>query len=280
MFSDRITTVSPTYAFEIQGPEFGCGLEGLLRHRSARLSGILNGIDDASWNPATDPYLPVHFSLENPSPRKQLKAELQRSFGLPESDETPLFAWVGRLVEQKGIDLLIECLPRLMALPLQIAVLGSGDSRFEETLQYWGKLFPDQLAIRLGYDEARARLVEAGTDLFLMPSRFEPCGLNQMYSQRYGAIPLVRRAGGLADTVVNASTETLSQKTATGIVFEEATVSALFEAIERALALFERKEDWTQVQQTGMAKNFSWDGSARAYEHLYTLAEADRSLLR
>ena len=276
VFADRISTVSPTYAREIQGPEFGCGLEGLLTHRAEKLSGILNGIDMADWNPASDPYLPVHFDREHLPQRQEAKALLQTAFGLPIAAKTPLLAWVGRLVEQKGIDLLVDLLPRLMALPLQIVLIGSGDSRFEQSLQHWTKLFPDKFALRLGYDEARARLVEAGTDLFLMPSRFEPCGLNQMYSQRYGAIPLVRRAGGLADTVVDADAVALKEGTATGLLFKEATPEALYDAIERALALYQKPSVWRAIQKSGMARDFSWALSAQQYVELYAEADHDR----
>ncbi len=276
VFSDRISTVSPTYAEEIQGQEFGCGLEGLLSHRKNRLSGILNGIDMDAWNPAQDPYLPIHFDIRSLKKRQNLKAELQKNFSLPVNPDIPLLAWVGRLVEQKGTDLLLEIMPRLMSLPLQIAMIGSGDTRYEQSLQHWGKLFPDRFAIRLGYDEAGARLVEAGTDLFLMPSRFEPCGLNQLYSQRYGAIPLVRRAGGLADTVVNTTPETLKAGTATGIVFDETTPDAFFEAVEHALALYAKPAAWRKVQKTGMEKDFSWEISARQYVDLYDQAQLDR----
>lgn len=276
VFADRITTVSPTYAREIQGPEFGCGLDGLLRERTDRLSGILNGIDVDVWNPVTDPHLPVHFDRDGIGQRASLKSELQQSFGLPVEPGVPILAWVGRLVEQKGIDLLLDIMPRLMAMPLQIALIGSGDKRFEQSLLHWSKLFPDRLAVRLGYDEASARLIEGGTDVFLMPSRFEPCGLNQMYSQRYGAIPLVRRAGGLADTVVDARPETIADGLATGFVFDAATADALFEAIERALALYAQPDDWRKIQRNGMAKDFSWDKSAREYAALYDLAWQDR----
>ena len=278
VFSDRITTVSPTYSREIQGKEFGCGLEGLLTQRSHRLSGILNGIDMEVWNPASDPYLPVHFDDQSLPQRRLLKAELQRQFGLPSAPELPILAWVGRLVEQKGTDLLLEIMPRLMALPLQIALIGSGDIRCEQALQHWSQLFPDRFAIRLGYDEALARLVEAGTDIFLMPSRFEPCGLNQLYSQRYGAIPLVRRVGGLADTVMDATPENLDAGTATGIVFDEATPDALFGAIERGLDLYRDTAHWQQMQITGMQKDFSWETSAHQYLALYEQAEEDRKL--
>jgi starch synthase len=275
-FADRITTVSPTYAEEIQGQEFGCGLEGLLSHRKERLSGILNGIDAESWNPATDPYLTIHFDRDSLAKRVKIKAMVQQNFSLPVSPETPLLAWVGRLVQQKGTDLLLDIMPNLMSMPLQMAMIGSGESRYEKSLRQWSKLFPERFAIRFGYDEGRAHLVEAGADIFLMPSRFEPCGLNQMYSQRYGTVPLVRQAGGLADTVVDATPEALANGTATGIVFAEATPDALLEAIERAMALHQDRAAWEQMQRTGMGKDFSWETSARQYVDLYELAMEDR----
>jgi starch synthase len=274
-FADRITTVSPTYAAEIQGKEFGCGLEGLLSQRKDRLCGILNGIDAESWNPATDPYLPIHFDGESIGKRLEIKATLQQHFGLPVNPDVPLLAWVGRLVQQKGTDLLLDIMPNLMNMPLQISMIGSGEARYEKSLLQWSKLFPERFAIRFGYDEGRAHLVEAGADIFLMPSRFEPCGLNQMYSQRYGTVPLVRRVGGLADTVVDATPESLADGTATGIVFDEATPDALLEAIERGIALLQDRAAWEQMQKTGMGKDFSWETSARQYEELYEVALQD-----
>lgn len=276
VFSDRINTVSPTYAREIQGKEFGCGLDGVLSHRRDRLCGILNGIDTEAWNPATDPHLPTHFDADHIEKRSALKRTLQERFGLQQDPAIPLLAGVGRLVEQKGIDLLIELLPWLAEKNLQIALIGTGNRRYEQTLQQWSRLFPGRIAIYIGYDEARAHLVEAGADIFLMPSRFEPCGLNQMYSQRYGAVPLVRRVGGLADTVQDATPVTLAQGTATGIVFEDATPEALLEAIERALGLYEETLVWRGIQTAGMGKDFSWETSARHYVDLYNLALQDR----
>lgn len=275
VFSDRISTVSPTYAREIQEKADGCGLEGLLSHRSDRLSGILNGIDTDAWNPATDPLISPHFDLNRLKERAKAKAHLQEISGLPQGASTPVLVWVGRLVEQKGIDFLLESLPKLMALPLQIILIGTGDVRYEKTLQDWQHLFPERLSVYLGYDEARAHQAEAGADLFLMPSRFEPCGLNQMYSQRYGAVPLVRRAGGLADTVIDATPETIAAGTATGIVFDEASSGAFFEAIERALALFGQPKRWQSIQKNGMQKDFAWETSARQYLDLYDAAEGD-----
>lgn len=277
VFADRISTVSPTYAEEIQDEEFGCGLQGLLRHRRERLSGILNGIDAEAWNPATDPLIPANYNVQTLDQRREDKAALQRSFGLAQDDDTPVLAWVGRLVQQKGIDLVIDLLPRLMQLPLQMVFVGSGEARYEQTLLQWARLYPDRVAIKLGYDEAGAHLIEAGTDLFLMPSRFEPCGLNQMYSQRYGAVPLVRRVGGLADTVADASPANLDQGTATGIVFREATDDAVYTAITRGLELHRNRSLWRQVQQAGMSKDFSWESSAQRYLDLYELALRDRA---
>jgi starch synthase len=275
VFADRISTVSPTYAREIQEKADGCGLEGLLTFRKDRLSGIINGIDTEAWNPATDPLIEPHFDLKTLKNRKQLKAQLQRVSELPVEAETPLLAWVGRLVEQKGIDFLLESLPRLMALPLQIVLIGTGDARFEKALKDWQHLFPERLSVFLGYNEARAHLAEAGADLFLMPSRFEPCGLNQMYSQRYGALPLVRRAGGLADTVVDTTPAALENGTATGIVFDDPTPDAFFAAIERALSLYAQKTVWQSIQKNGLKKDFSWETSAAQYLDLYAAAEID-----
>lgn len=279
IFADRISTVSPTYAIEIQGQEFGCGLEGLLSQRQERLCGIINGIDAESWNPATDPYLPIHFDVDSIDKRRGIKTALQHHFGLPENPDVPLFAWVGRLVQQKGTDLLLDIMPDLMDMPLQISMIGSGEARYERSLKQWSKLFPERFAIRFGYDEGRAHLAEAGADIFLMPSRFEPCGLNQMYSQRYGTIPLVRRAGGLADTVVDANPATLADGTATGIVFDAANPDDLLHAIGRAMDLYRQHEVWERMQKTGMSKDFSWETSARRYVELYELALRDRPAL-
>lgn len=275
VFSDRISTVSPTYAREIQEKADGCGLDGLLAHRSERLSGILNGIDTEAWNPASDPLIEPRFDLKNLKKRAQAKANLQDISGLPVNASLPVLTWVGRLVEQKGIDFLLESLPKLMALPLQIILIGTGDARYEKTLRDWQHLFPERLSVYLGYDEARAHQAEAGADLFLMPSRFEPCGLNQMYSQRYGAVPLVRRAGGLADTVVDASDDALDAGTATGIVFDEATSDVFFAAVKRALELYEQKHLWQSIQKNGMQKDFAWETSARQYLDLYDAALGD-----
>ena len=277
VYADRINTVSPTYAEEIKGEEFGCGMDGLLRQRSERLTGILNGIDTNAWDPKTDKLIPQRFGVSTLNNKAVNKSILRRQFNLKE-DDSAVIAMVGRMVQQKGIDLVIDILPELVRLPIQLVILGSGDRRYEQTFKQWAKLYPDSIGLNIGYDEGLSHLIEAGADIFLMPSRFEPCGLNQMYSQRYGTIPIVRKIGGLADTVDDISATNLSMGTASGIVFEDASDEALLSSVERALGLFQNKTQWKKLQSAGMKKDFSWDTSARKYEQLYELAEADREL--
>ena len=268
-YADRITTVSPTYAREIQTAEFGYGLEGLLSHRNDVLIGIINGIDADQWNPETDPNISKRYNISTLNKKQLNKLALQNKVSLPVDNKIPVFALISRLVEQKGIDLLLECLPEMLTLPLQFVLLGSGEKRFEQQLSLFAQSYPDKIAITIGYDEALAHLLEAGADIFLMPSRFEPCGLNQLYSQRYGAVPLVRRTGGLADTVIDALPETLDNKTATGFVFNEATSGTLMETIKRALIVYSQPETWKQLQTSGMQKDYSWNKSAKEYNALY-----------
>lgn len=268
-YADHITTVSPTYALEIQTPEFGYGLEGLLQYRQHCLSGIINGIDSEIWNPATDTTIEQVFDANHLAGKQINKAALQARMGLPVNAKTPLFALIGRLVEQKGIDLIMSCLPEMVKMPLQFALLGSGDKQIEQQLQTLAKAHPDKIAISIGYNEQLAHQIEAGADIFLMPSRFEPCGLNQMYSQRYGTIPIVRHTGGLADTVSDALPHTLLDGSASGVVFNDANPSALMEAIKRSLLLFENPATWQQLQINGMNKDFSWQLSANQYLKLY-----------
>ncbi len=267
-FADRINTVSPTYAEEIRTPEFGCGLEGLLTHRAGQLSGILNGVEYEAWNPETDRLIPARFSSTDPSGKADNKRALQAHFGLEERVELPMLGMVGRLVEQKGVDLVLAILDRLMDMPLQLVILGTGQHKLEVALRGAAKNYP-HLGVEIGYDEKLAHLIEAGSDLFIMPSRFEPCGLNQMYSLRYGTLPVVRRTGGLADTVVDADARALADGRATGFVFDEATPAALLEAIERALALHGDAAGWRRVMTTAMRQDFSWDLSAGSYLSLY-----------
>lgn len=268
-YSDRITTVSPTYALEIQTPAFGYGLEGLLAHRSDYLVGIINGIDTNEWNPETDPHISQHYNVHSLHDKQHNKSELQRRVNLPVNDHVPLFGLISRLVEQKGIDMIIECLPDMVELPMQLVLLGNGDKVFEQRLQNLARLYPDKIVIMIDYNESLAHLIEAGADVFLMPSRFEPCGLNQMYSQRYGTIPIVRKTGGLADTVVDTLPESLVNHSATGIMFKEAHAGALLEAIKRAMLLYSNHDIWQQMQTNAMHRDFSWRSSAEQYLALY-----------
>ncbi len=268
-FADRITTVSATYANEIQTPEFGYGLEGLLSHKHNILSGILNGMDLEQWDPASDPYIASNYTAKTVRQKSLNKTALQEKMSLPADENVPVFGLISRLVEQKGIDLVLACLTYMVKLPLQFVLLGSGDKSIELKVQNFAHLYPEKVAVTIGYDEMLAHQIEAGADIFLMPSRFEPCGLNQMYSQRYGTIPIVRRTGGLADTIEDALPHTIADGTATGISFNDASPGALLEAIKRALVLYENKQCWKKIQQNAMKKDFSWENSANQYLALY-----------
>ena len=276
-FSDRVNTVSPTYAKEIQTAEFGYGLAGLLTHRSDRLCGILNGIDMQEWDPATDPMIEQTYSIETLADKQSNKSALQKHFNLPQNENVLLLGMVARLVYQKGLDLLLDNIATILSLPVQIVILGSGDSKLESRLKQWAVKYPDKMQIQIGYDEGLSHLVEAGSDAFLMPSRFEPCGLNQLYSLRYGTIPIVRNTGGLADTVIHASRENLDKNTATGIIFHEAQGSTLFEAINLASLLFQDHTTWQKLMVNGMQQEFSWQESAKHYLDLYSQAIEDRN---
>lgn len=276
VYADVVTTVSPTYAAEICTPAFGCGLDGLLRSRQHKLHGILNGIDTAIWNPSTDAHLPAHYSAERilPGKRRNKQALLERF--LPHADDAamqaPLLGLVGRLIEQKGIDWVLAAIPVLLAeTDVRIVLLGSGQAVYEKKFARLAKQHPDRLFVEIGYDEPLAHLIEAGADLFLMPSRFEPCGLNQMYSLRYGTPPVVFRTGGLADTVVDADAATLDDASATGFVFDTPDVAAFLAAIRRALDLYRQPKQWRRLQQAGMRQSFDWSGSAGYYLALYSL---------
>jgi starch synthase len=277
IFADWLTTVSPTYASEIRTPEFGCGLEGLLEHRKDTLTGILNGVDYAVWNPGKDMNIPVQYNKRSLFHKAENKRALQEEFSLTVGASTPLFAIISRLVEQKGIDLVLEILPDLMKRGAQFVVLGSGDSALEAGLRMARKQYPEQVGLHIGYNEQLAHRIEAGADIFLMPSRFEPCGLNQIYSQRYGTVPVVRSTGGLADTVVDTTGESLAGKTATGFSFRAATPEALWSAVQRALDCFSRTEQWQQIMVTGMQQDFSWKQSARQYIDLYKRIQTGNS---
>lgn len=268
-----LTTVSPTYRQEIQTQEFGCGLEGVLHVRSDDLIGILNGIDPEEWGPQADPHLAAHYALDALAGKSVCKLALQKSQKLAERHDL-LIGMIQRLAEQKGIDIFAQALEELMKLPLQVVILGTGDPKYHEQLGAFAKQFPGRLALNLKFDNALAHQIEAGADAFLMPSRFEPCGLNQMYSMRYGTVPIVKRVGGLADTVVDVNPTTSAQQTATGFVFEEHSTRALVEAVTRAVTAFRDHALWTGLMRAGMRQDFSWNRSAREYVHAYERALA------
>tara|TARA_R110001599_G_scaffold353881_1_gene602071 strand:- start:56138 stop:57583 length:1446 start_codon:yes stop_codon:yes gene_type:complete len=269
VYADYITTVSPTYAREICEPPGGMGLEGLLCQRREQLVGILNGIDNTVWNPATDPYLERCYGAETLADKALNKRSLQAALGLELREDCPLVGIVGRLVEQKGLELILPVLNEILASPVQIAVLGTGDPVYERALKAVAAANPGNMAVVLAYDESLAHKIEAGADIFLMPSLFEPCGLNQLYSLRYGTLPLVRQVGGLADTVVDCSAQTLAAGTATGFVFQRLEPSELLACLSRATSLWYDKEAWRQLQLTAMDQDFSWQKSAQRYQELY-----------
>ncbi|MFQ5992000.1 MAG: glycogen synthase GlgA [Nitrospiraceae bacterium] len=268
VFADWLSTVSPTYSREIQAPEHGCGLDGVLRERQDRLVGIVNGVDVETWNPATDPFLPSRYSVSDLAGKRACKTALQRELDLPEQD-VPLIGLVSRLAQQKGLDLVAECLPDLMALDLQIVLLGTGDPLLEAWFQSLRDQFPQRIGLRLAFDEGLAHRIEAGSDIFVMPSRYEPCGLNQLYSLRYGTIPVVRRTGGLADTVTPYSPQTIRAGNATGFRFGEATAEDLLTSLLLALRVYTDREPWQSMMQAGMRTEMSWTKPGEAYAGLY-----------
>jgi starch synthase len=266
-YADKITTVSPRYAKEIQSsPDLGCGLEGVLKERSADLTGILNGVDYTVWSPSRDHYLPYSYHINNLSGKRMNRVELLGEAKLPIREKTPLIGIVSRMVDQKGFDLLAEAADRLFELNIQMIVVGTGDEKYHRLFTELERKYPDKLRVYLTFDEALAHRVEAGTDVFLMPSRFEPCGLNQMYSLKYGTVPIVRKVGGLADTVVDYNPVTGE---GTGFVFEDYTPDALLAAVRRAVELYARKRAWTKLMKAGMRQDFSWEKSARQYSQLF-----------
>jgi starch synthase len=268
--ADAISTVSPTYAREILTPEFGVGMDGVLRQRSDALHGIQNGIDEETWNPATDGHLARRYGRDDLADGKRAnRRALERRLGLAQEDASLLAAFVGRLTHQKGVDLLLERAAGIVRPGLQFALLGAGDRALEAAFADLAAKHPGRVAVALGYDESLAHLMEAAADVFLMPSRFEPCGLNQMYSQRYGTIPVVRRTGGLADTVIDATAATLADGSATGICFEHADAAAVGWALGRAMELWQQPAAWASLQQNGMRRDFSWAATADRYVDLY-----------
>ena len=268
-FARRITTVSPTYAREIATPEFGFGLDGVVRGRGADVSGVLNGVDGAIWNPATDSSLAQRYSAQEPAGKARCKEALQRELGLPGRAEAMLFGAVSRLTSQKGLDLMLAVLPGLIKRGGQFVLQGAGEPVLEAAFLAAAKAHPGQVAVRIGYDEAFAHRLIAGSDAIVVPSRFEPCGLTQLYGLRYGTLPVVRRVGGLADTVVDAGDGLVANELATGFAFDAATPLALDAALQRAAAAFARQPQWQSLMQRAMAQDFSWQGAAAKYLDLY-----------
>ncbi len=263
--SDAITTVSKSYAREIQTPEFGSGLDDVLRARGDALTGILNGVDYTQWDPATDPHIAAHYSAENLEGKRACKADLLAEFGLPQNLERPLIGIVSRFAGQKGFDLLEEVSSELLAEDVALVALGTGEPRYEQLFRDLAGANPEKAGVRVAYDNALAHKIEAGADMFLMPSRYEPCGLNQIFSLRYGTVPIVRATGGLDDTI----------EEDTGFKFREYSGGALFEAVSNALAAYGNRTRWTAMMLAGMRKDFSWNASAAEYSALYRRLAAE-----
>jgi len=266
--ADAITTVSPTYAGEIRSPEFGMGLEGVVLARSNRVHGILNGIDPGEWNPASDPHLAAQYRPGQIAARRRNKRALEKEFGL-DQDDGPLLIVVSRLTWQKGMDVLLEVLDHLVGIGGRLALLGSGDAAMEAALHAAAARHPGRIGVRIGYDEGLSHRMQGGGDAILVPSRFEPCGLTQLYGLAYGCVPIVSRTGGLADTVIDANPAALAAGVATGIQTNAVTYAALAMAISRACELYRRPAEWRRLQANGMKADFTWAASGAAYAALY-----------
>ncbi len=268
-YADHITTVSPSYADEIQTDALGFGLQGLLASRRKILTGILNGIDTDEWNPAADHSLAQPYDARDLRGKSANKLELQRRMGLHIDPKVPLFGLVSRFTHQKGLDIVLEIAPQLIVLPAQIALLGSGDGGMQRMALELTHRHSGQISAYVGFDESLSHQIEAGADIFLMPSRFEPCGMNQMYSQRYGTPPVVHATGGLIDTVVDCSEATLASGAASGFIFGKMDADGLMDAVRRAVAAYYDKNTWQKLQLNGMSRDFSWGRSAAAYRDIY-----------
>lgn len=271
-YADKITTVSPSYAREILEPEYGNSLDGLLKYRSDDLSGIINGIDEKQWNPGTDKFIKQKYNRRSLEKKPVNKTDLQNELDLPNNSSVPLIGMISRLVEQKGLDIILDNIETLVTMPCQIIILGTGESHYEIQLAEWAHKYPDNLKVIIGYNESLAHRIEAACDMYLMPSTFEPCGLNQLYSLRYGTLPIVTPVGGLADTVTDASETNISTNLANGFVLEENTASALLIALQRALATYQKPDIWRQLQVNAMSGDFSWQTSAEHYINVYEQA--------
>ncbi|HTA40864.1 MAG TPA: glycogen synthase GlgA [Bryobacteraceae bacterium] len=275
LWADRLNTVSPKYAEEIQTPEFGFALDGLLQDRRDSLSGILNGVDYGQWNPETDPLVPAKYSATDLSGKRICKAALLREMGLPEKAiDRPLLGVISRFTAQKGFDLIAEAARDLFSGDVYLVALGSGEAKWEAIFRDLQAEFPERVAVRFGYDDRLAHSIEAGADIFLMPSRYEPCGLNQIYSLRYGTVPVVRATGGLDDTIT-----AFPASTATGFKFVDYNGEALLDAVRQACALWENDTAWRQMMVRGMKKDFSWTASANQYSTLYAELASSASLV-
>jgi starch synthase len=275
VFADLINTVSNKYSQEIQTEEFGAGLEAILSDRSADLHGILNGVDYRNWDPATDKLIPANYSPQDLSGKAECKAELQKINDLPQKPDIPLVGIVSRLADQKGFDILGEAMEEIMKLDMQLVVLGTGQKKYHDLFAGIGKKYSDRTGISIKYDNQIAHMIEAGSDMFLMPSRYEPCGLNQMYSLKYGTVPVVRATGGLADTITDCTDKTLKNGTANGFSFSEYSAADLLKTLKRAVNTYTKKPKvWKKLVDTGMAQDFSWNRSAREYVGLYEKAIA------
>lgn len=277
VYADRINTVSPTYAEEIQQAEFGYGLDGLLSSRKQHLSGIINGIDTDIWNPGTDKNLVKNYNRQTLGNKLINKIQLQETRKLPVDIKTPLIGMVSRLVEQKGLHSILGAMNDLLSMPLQIIILGSGEKYYETALLEWAKKHPEKLSVTIGYDEKLSHQIEAASDIYLMPSTFEPCGLNQLYSLRYGTLPVARNVGGLADTVIDSNDKTIENKIANGFIVENNTPDALVASMRRALEYYKEPSIWKQLQLNAMSPDRSWQASALQYIELYKLAIADNA---
>jgi starch synthase len=269
MFSDRITTVSPTYAREILTPQFGMGLDGVLRARHEALSGLLNGIDTADWDPSEDPALAQTFSARTLTRRSANKAEICARMAIDPDEDAPLFCVISRLTQQKGLDALLKAVPAIVGRGARLAVLGSGERVLETGFREAARAFSGQVGVHIGYDEGLAHLLQGGSDAILIPSRFEPCGLTQLYGLRYGTLPVVARTGGLADTVIDANPAAIAAKAATGFVFDDLSTTGMIGVVDRVLAAYADRKLWRTMQRAAMRQPVGWEQSAEAYRDLY-----------
>lgn len=268
-FADGLSTVSPTYAKEIQTDGYGFGMQGLLTTRGDEIRGILNGIDDHEWSPAKDAFIPANYNQSRMAGKYKVKQALQKKLALEVRDDVPLIGVVSRLTHQKGLDIFAEICQVLIAEGVQIAILGSGEKALEQKFIALNASYPQQVAVTIGYNEPLSHHMMAGCDMFMMPSRFEPCGLNQMYGLAYGTPPIVSSTGGLADSVCNTTEETLHNNTATGFLIAELNATSLLTTTQRAIALWHDKSTWKKIQKNGMSKDLSWHSSAKSYLEMF-----------